>query len=88
MPKLWLRSAEQTEYLDALLPRFAQARQDQLIARFNHDLCKGWFERWPEEPVVFGKGWKEGDSMTDDDRNRLGDAIKIRKEVGFSSVIV
>jgi hypothetical protein len=89
MPKEWERSEEQAAYLNALLPKFVQARQDRRVARFINDVYEGWFECWPEELVVFGNDWKEGDSdESPEEADRLSTAIKKRKAVGFSSIII
>jgi hypothetical protein len=83
MPKSWERSEEQREYLDALVPKLAQARKDRRVKRFKNDLYEGWFARWPEEVSLFGNDWKEGDSLSQEDHDLLGLAIKVRMAVSF-----
>jgi hypothetical protein len=88
MPKSWERSEAQEDYLNGLLPKFTQARQDNRIPRFKNDLYEGWFERWPEEIAIFGNDWKKGDAMSLADMRLLGAAIEKRKEVNFATTMM
>ncbi|KAF8335251.1 hypothetical protein F5887DRAFT_1079216 [Amanita rubescens] len=86
MPKTWERSQEQVEYLDALIPKLVKARREHRVEQFKNELYEGWFSSWPEELIVFGKGWKRGDAISVVDMRRLGTAIEKRKQQLYNYV--
>ena len=88
MPKKWEHTPEQDQYLRNLFQPFIQARKDERIEAFKNELYDGWFTRWPEEKLLFGEGWKKGDSRSSEDMRVLGAAIEKRKDVSVSAVFL
>jgi len=84
MGKRWTRTTSQTQFLNAKLAEYVQARVDNNIEPFRSKLNEEWFQRWPEHQVMFPE-WKEDDTaLSQGQMQILGQAIDKRQKVMFS----
>ena len=86
MGKPWRRSKEQDEYLSGFFDSFLTARQENRVEKFQSDLNKGWFTKWPEEQLVFPQR-KPGDQLSLEEMAVLGQAKLKRKNVRINLTI-
>ena len=80
MGKSWKHSEEQDAYLASFFDLFLAACQENHVEKFQSNLNKGWFTKWPEEQHVFPQ-WKPGDQLTVEETAVLGQAKLKRKNV-------
>lgn len=83
MGKSWLRTAEQDKYLQEQVKKLLQARLDDTVKAFRHQLYETWEARWPEINVLFPQLTDADPQLTKEQIDELSSAMALRKQVGL-----
>ena len=78
MPASWT-TEEQTNFLNAELPRFLAAQREHRAPRFMKNLAEIWFQKWSEREILFPG--RSDEPLTTEENGMLGTAIEKRKKV-------
>jgi hypothetical protein len=83
MPVTWTTD-EQRDFLKAELPDFLAAQRQHRGPQFLKGLAERWFEKWPEQDVVFPDAGETSPApSTSEEEEKLTTTIVNRKKVRF-----
>ena len=87
MGKGWVRTPEQTAYLDGEFNSYLKARKDGEVKIWRAKLHEKWEEHWPERQVLINE-WKLVDNTPFNTAQMaaLGEALAARKTVNCISM--
>jgi hypothetical protein len=81
MGKSWIRTAEQTAFLEGYFPLFIEARSGKRLEPLFSQCFEGWFRQWPECDVSLPAHTQGQEYLTTEYVEILGKAIEKRKRV-------
>ena len=77
-PPSWA-TPDQQAFLITRVSDYLTAQKEKSLTSFWARLYEGWFQKFPELPQVMpGKAL---DALSDDEKELLGDAIRVRQKV-------
>lgn len=80
MPGKKWTTPEQEEYLLSFIAKFRESAADKNFNEFFMSIWALWFEKWPEEQVVF-KDMPADHVLTPDETNALAKAVEVHQQV-------
>jgi hypothetical protein len=87
MGKGWVRTPEQTAYLDGEFQNYLKARKDGEVKNWRIKLHDKWEEHWPEWEFLANEWKLPGNTLFNTDQMAaLGKALAARKMVTYSFI--
>lgn len=76
-------TSDQKDFLNTLVADYLKAQKEKSLTSFWARLFEGWFQKFLELPHVIPG--RESDSLSDEEKKTLGEAIRARQKVKLLS---